>query len=349
MAPEVALGRQYNNSVDTYSFAVIIWQVLRSRVPFREMGKKMYVQEVVLGGKRPPLDRRWPAGFSALLQRCWHDNKELRPSFTEVLADINLLLHEARGLGSASVRMKVRHKLRYAKSYMSYVLGGAVRYRPLVLVALVGVLAGGCVLTTLGGLEGGSALLVVACAGLYLVLLTYVQGPNVRLSVRGQDHPTLTPSTSGHSTPANQSHSDGSLLHDRDARRMVGGAGKDHHNLLGNLFSRGRKRAPSVGLIGLERSPHGTNGTDPFACIAPGVATVTPAYVHHHTSTAPVPARAPGLGPPAVQDRGHFPISFDEVKLSLKGGDLGPYAPAFNPLSPHEPEDEDVTGATVSL
>ena len=26
MAPEVALGRQYNNSVDTYSFAVIIWQ-----------------------------------------------------------------------------------------------------------------------------------------------------------------------------------------------------------------------------------------------------------------------------------------------------------------------------------
>lgn len=64
MAPEVALGRQYNKSVgrslhiftwvdsifcrtlDVYSFGIILWQILRGQIPFKHMSKKEYMQRV---------------------------------------------------------------------------------------------------------------------------------------------------------------------------------------------------------------------------------------------------------------------------------------------------------------
>ena len=71
--------------------------------------------------------------------------------------------------------MKVRHKIRYAKSYASYALRGTARYRPLLFFSFGGVLVAGALLAKFGtNLETGAALLVVASAGLYLVLLSYV-------------------------------------------------------------------------------------------------------------------------------------------------------------------------------
>ena len=99
----------------------------------------------------------------------------MRPTFSEVLVDLNVLLQEARGIGAASLHMKVRHKIRYAKSYMSYALRGSSRYRPLLFLSLGGVLVAGALLAKFGkNVETGAALLVVASAGLYLVLLSYV-------------------------------------------------------------------------------------------------------------------------------------------------------------------------------
>ena len=336
MAPEVALGRQYNASVDTYSFAVIIWQVLRSRVPFREMGKKMYVQEVVLGGKRPPLDRRWPPGFTALLQRCWHDNKEMRPGFGEVLAELQVLLQEARGLGAASMRMKVRHKVRYAKSYFSLAMRRAAPFRPVVVLGLVGALVAGALLAQHGSLEAGSALLVVACTGLYLVLLTYVPGPDVGHGGLADHSSSLVPSSTGHGSNAAPTSAGGGggnggggagfvtprrvpdhrgLLHDNASSAMVGGTSTER-NLLGNMFSRGRRRHPSVGLIGLERG----SGADPFAGV---------------THTRPVAVPAPGPPPTLPGAGGRFPVSLHEVKVS-----------AFNPLAAAAPQERDYLGET---
>ena len=64
----------------------------------------------------------------------------------------------------------------------------------------------------------------------------------------------------------------------------------NHRNFLGNLFSRGggRRRPPSVGLIGLERLPH--TAADPFASTAVVIApinqihTLTLCYQFHGCS-----------------------------------------------------------------
>ena len=93
MAPEVAVGKPYNSSVDVYSFSIIVWQILKGDVPFqgdflsvasdhtlsncicKGMGRKAFMERVVAGGERPKIGRGWPRKFSALLQRCWSEDK----------------------------------------------------------------------------------------------------------------------------------------------------------------------------------------------------------------------------------------------------------------------------------
>ena len=37
MAPEVALKKPYNEKADVYSFAIMLWQMARDKVPFKGM------------------------------------------------------------------------------------------------------------------------------------------------------------------------------------------------------------------------------------------------------------------------------------------------------------------------
>lgn len=92
MAPEVVLGRSYHKSVDTYSFGIIVWQIVTGKLPFSEMGKKTFFDEVVIGGVRPRLFARWPIEFNSLLQRCWHEDKNKRPSFGTIVHELELLI-----------------------------------------------------------------------------------------------------------------------------------------------------------------------------------------------------------------------------------------------------------------
>lgn len=94
MAPEVVLGRSYNQSVDAYSFGILIWQVATGKVPFRDMGKKPYFDRVVVGGQRPKLDPAWPTAFANLLKACWHEDKNLRPSFQKISNDLDLMIRK---------------------------------------------------------------------------------------------------------------------------------------------------------------------------------------------------------------------------------------------------------------
>jgi serine/threonine protein kinase len=171
MAPEVALGRQYNSSVDVYSFGVILWQVLRSRLPFRDMGKKTYMQEVVVGGRRPPLDRRWPKGFSALLQKCWHEDKDSRPTFSQVVTDLDLLLEETSGRSSVGIAMQVTHKMRYVKSFA---MTNLLRFRTIISAIAIALVLVAIVVLRFGDRVSGSSLAVVSCTTLYLAGMSLV-------------------------------------------------------------------------------------------------------------------------------------------------------------------------------
>lgn len=93
MAPEVVLGRSYHQSVDVYSFGILAWQIASmGKVPFADLGKKVYYDKVVVGGQRLKLPTKWPSGFHLLLKSCWAEDKNARPSFPEVLRELEHLI-----------------------------------------------------------------------------------------------------------------------------------------------------------------------------------------------------------------------------------------------------------------
>ena len=94
MAPEVALREPYTEKVDVYSFGIMVWQMAKDKVPFTGMGKKAFIENVVVGGLRPKLDKSWPSGFCRLLTDCWQRDPSSRPSFAMIVLDLDRLIDD---------------------------------------------------------------------------------------------------------------------------------------------------------------------------------------------------------------------------------------------------------------
>ena len=61
-----------------------------------------FFNTVVNGEMRPPLDKAWPTRFSRLLNACWHPDYVQRPTFKEIVDELDKLYTEARWGRSAT-------------------------------------------------------------------------------------------------------------------------------------------------------------------------------------------------------------------------------------------------------
>ncbi|CAM9384725.1 unnamed protein product [Ascophyllum nodosum] len=84
MCPEVAMQLPYNEKADVYSFGLILWEMLSLRRPFEGLNRKEFVQSVIRGGRRPPLNQEWSVPLRELIARCWDEDMDARPDFEEV-------------------------------------------------------------------------------------------------------------------------------------------------------------------------------------------------------------------------------------------------------------------------
>ncbi|CAB9516797.1 Probable LIM domain-containing serine/threonine-protein kinase DDB [Seminavis robusta] len=85
MAPEVALGKPYNSTCDTYSFCILLWQMLALKTPF-EVYTMTKMKTRVWGAeqKRPQLEEDWSAPIKLLLQKGWSPILEERYTMGQV-------------------------------------------------------------------------------------------------------------------------------------------------------------------------------------------------------------------------------------------------------------------------
>jgi serine/threonine protein kinase len=101
MAPEVAEGLPYNHKADVYSFGIILWEMNAGKRPFNGLSRETFYEQVVHGGERPPLSKKWPSELNKLISDCWNVDVDARPTFGEIVDVMeNLLTNEKGGKGS---------------------------------------------------------------------------------------------------------------------------------------------------------------------------------------------------------------------------------------------------------
>ena len=176
MAPEVALNRPYHHTVDVYSFSIVVWQVMTGQVPFREMGKKRYMDKVVHHGYRPPLNRNWPKRFRELLQACWDEDKNARPDFEDIVRRLDMLILEEERLNQTGWR---KFENSFNESY-NIVKTQLVRIRPFFVMLFFALGVSSIVSISDDQKFQAAGLAIVSSAGLYLTIVSIL-----RFHIRG--------------------------------------------------------------------------------------------------------------------------------------------------------------------
>jgi serine/threonine protein kinase len=85
MAPEVALANHYNESCDTYSFAILLWEMMALQIPFwgytiSKLEQTVWKEPHV----RPKVDGSWPVPVKLLLKRAWSADIKGRSSMKNI-------------------------------------------------------------------------------------------------------------------------------------------------------------------------------------------------------------------------------------------------------------------------
>ena len=84
-APEVFNGKPFTQKSDVFSFGIILWEMICLEIPYPDIKRDFQVEDFVLSGGRPPVSVECPAGYRALMQSCWDENPQYRPTFGQIL------------------------------------------------------------------------------------------------------------------------------------------------------------------------------------------------------------------------------------------------------------------------
>ncbi|KAJ6839206.1 serine/threonine-protein kinase STY8-like [Iris pallida] len=101
MAPEVINHQAYDQKADVFSFAIVLWELATSKIPY-ELKTPLQAAIGVRQGDRPELPENTHPKLLALMQRCWDANPTIRPSFSEIEIELEELLKEVQATEGTS-------------------------------------------------------------------------------------------------------------------------------------------------------------------------------------------------------------------------------------------------------
>ena len=90
LPPEVLENEDYTEKADVYAYGVILWEIATREDFFGEIKFSSQIEKKVIAGERPPIPSSVPVSYAYLIQRCWGNNPDERPSFIEILSQLRL-------------------------------------------------------------------------------------------------------------------------------------------------------------------------------------------------------------------------------------------------------------------
>ena len=86
LPPEFFLFQSYTKSSEVYSFSLIVYEILTNNIPYIDISTPYLLSKFLLEQNgRPILEETIPECYRQLLEECWSQNPERRPSFEDVV------------------------------------------------------------------------------------------------------------------------------------------------------------------------------------------------------------------------------------------------------------------------
>jgi len=95
-SPEVYYGESYGFSADSYSFALVLWQMISLRIPFNSLEAEQHTNVVYEQNMRPYVSSSCPRQVKLLMRACWDKKATYRLSFPTICKILKRYLDSKR-------------------------------------------------------------------------------------------------------------------------------------------------------------------------------------------------------------------------------------------------------------
>mmetsp|Transcript_18630 Transcript_18630/g.47349 ORF Transcript_18630/g.47349 Transcript_18630/m.47349 type:complete len:119 (-) Transcript_18630:21-377(-) len=92
MAPEMIRRLDYDQSVDVYSFGILMFELLTGDLPYKHYTPLQAGFAVCERKVRPTLPEWTPVALENLIRLCWHQDAPRRPPFAKVVKTLESLV-----------------------------------------------------------------------------------------------------------------------------------------------------------------------------------------------------------------------------------------------------------------